>query len=218
MRLLTAAPEANGFCGARGISGAVPAAYGELARRFHAACLRAGRVSAPAGPDGAGAGMGVSLHEYAREGWTFHAKGLWLASQPTASSSAGAFVGTCAGTGACVGTGEGAGAGAGAGKNAGESNDARPRMVSLVGSPNFGRRSTERDLELQFCFATRDAALVSRFVRERDALWSAAHAAEVGLRVRGGDVWARPGRRLEGMGLRHGLWVHAFLRVFGGHF
>ncbi|RDA89173.1 hypothetical protein CP533_2999 [Ophiocordyceps camponoti-saundersi (nom. inval.)] len=70
--VLTAAPEANGFYGSRGVSGLLPGAYVLLARRFLDAIHRAGR-------DG-----DVVLKEWRRgtagqpAGWTYHAKGLWV--------------------------------------------------------------------------------------------------------------------------------------------
>ncbi|KAG5191164.1 hypothetical protein JKP88DRAFT_205038 [Tribonema minus] len=56
-RALSAAPVSHGFAGAAGVKGAIPALYAGLQARVGAA--------------------GVPLWEYAREGWTFHAKGVW---------------------------------------------------------------------------------------------------------------------------------------------
>jgi len=64
LQLLTAAPEAHGFAGAKGVASFVPAAYGVMEHRL----LK--RLSARR--------EGVTLREYNREGWQFHAKGLWL--------------------------------------------------------------------------------------------------------------------------------------------
>jgi CDP-diacylglycerol--glycerol-3-phosphate 3-phosphatidyltransferase len=180
--MLVAAPRANGFFGARGISGAVPAAYSELARRFYEKCVGANRVMDDKGKNQSekgGIGGGVSLYEFQRAGWTFHAKGLWLR--------------------------------------------AHSSLMSLVGSPNFGRRSTERDLEVQFSFATRNERLMQVFTQEQQALWDNHYVAEVGRHVpstneRTGNVWARPERRIEGMTRTHGLWIHPFFAVFGGLF
>lgn len=180
--MLVAAPRANGFFGARGISGAVPAAYSELARRFYEKCVGANRVmdyKDKNRSEKGGIGGGVSLYEFQRAGWTFHAKGLWLRSHSS--------------------------------------------LISLVGSPNFGRRSTERDLEVQFSFATRNERLMQVFTQEQQALWDDHYVAEVGRHVpstdeRTGNVWARPERRIEGMTRTHGLWIHPFIAVFGGLF
>ncbi|KAJ8263779.1 hypothetical protein GJAV_G00141200 [Gymnothorax javanicus] len=64
-RILMASPQVNGFFGAKGLAGAIPAAYTHIARQFYnRVChLRQGHR--------------VRLHEYHRENWTFHAKGLW---------------------------------------------------------------------------------------------------------------------------------------------
>ncbi|XP_075950117.1 CDP-diacylglycerol--glycerol-3-phosphate 3-phosphatidyltransferase, mitochondrial [Anarhichas minor] len=64
-RILTASPEVNGFFGAKGIAGAIPAAYTHIARQFYSQVCRLGQQER------------VQLHEYHRSQWTFHAKGLW---------------------------------------------------------------------------------------------------------------------------------------------
>uniref|UniRef100_A0A3Q4GTR2 CDP-diacylglycerol--glycerol-3-phosphate 3-phosphatidyltransferase n=1 Tax=Neolamprologus brichardi TaxID=32507 RepID=A0A3Q4GTR2_NEOBR len=64
-RILTASPEVNGFFGAKGIAGAIPAAYTHIARQFYKRVCQGGQQER------------VHLHEYHRPEWTFHAKGLW---------------------------------------------------------------------------------------------------------------------------------------------
>ncbi|XP_029954372.1 CDP-diacylglycerol--glycerol-3-phosphate 3-phosphatidyltransferase, mitochondrial [Salarias fasciatus] len=64
-RILTASPEVNGFFGAKGVAGAIPAAYIHIARQFYSQVCRLGQQER------------VHLHEYHRSQWTFHAKGLW---------------------------------------------------------------------------------------------------------------------------------------------
>ncbi|KAJ5795100.1 hypothetical protein N7457_001699 [Penicillium paradoxum] len=70
--VLTASPWANGFFGSSGISGMLPAAYTHLSARF------LDRVAA------AGATDSVQLKEWRKgtvgtpDGWTYHAKGLWV--------------------------------------------------------------------------------------------------------------------------------------------
>jgi CDP-diacylglycerol--glycerol-3-phosphate 3-phosphatidyltransferase len=68
-RLLMASPAAHGFAGAEGASAALPLAYAELLRRFH------NLQRQTLGPSHAAA---ASLHEWTREGWTYHAKGCWV--------------------------------------------------------------------------------------------------------------------------------------------
>ncbi|KAM3859650.1 CDP-diacylglycerol--glycerol-3-phosphate 3-phosphatidyltransferase, mitochondrial [Diretmus argenteus] len=63
--ILTASPEVNGFFGAKGIAGAIPAAYIHIARQFYNKVCQLGQQDR------------VHLHEYHRPRWTFHAKGLW---------------------------------------------------------------------------------------------------------------------------------------------
>lgn len=62
-RILTASPEVNGFFGAKGIAGAIPAAYIHIARQFYNRVRQLGQQER------------VHLHEYHRPQWTFHAKG-----------------------------------------------------------------------------------------------------------------------------------------------
>uniref|UniRef100_A0A673BTK4 CDP-diacylglycerol--glycerol-3-phosphate 3-phosphatidyltransferase n=1 Tax=Sphaeramia orbicularis TaxID=375764 RepID=A0A673BTK4_9TELE len=64
-RILTASPEVNGFFGAKGVAGAIPAAYIHIARQFYKQVCQLGQQDR------------VHLHEYQRPQWTFHAKGLW---------------------------------------------------------------------------------------------------------------------------------------------
>ncbi|KAJ7683694.1 hypothetical protein B0H17DRAFT_1073780 [Mycena rosella] len=65
-RIVASSPRANGFYGSRGVSGRIPEGYTLLEQRFMKAVQRAGRES------------GVQLNEWEREGWTYHAKGIWL--------------------------------------------------------------------------------------------------------------------------------------------
>ncbi|EMR71530.1 putative cdp-diacylglycerol-glycerol-3-phosphate 3-phosphatidyltransferase protein [Eutypa lata UCREL1] len=71
--VITASPQANGFYQSKGVSGLLPDAYTLLARRFLRAISAQKRDAA------------VTLKEWRRgtvgqpEGWTYHAKGLWVA-------------------------------------------------------------------------------------------------------------------------------------------
>ncbi|KAJ7472730.1 CDP-diacylglycerol-glycerol-3-phosphate 3-phosphatidyltransferase [Mycena latifolia] len=65
-RIVASSPRANGFYGSRGVSGRIPEGYTLLEQRFMNAVQRAGRAS------------GVQLNEWEKEGWTYHAKGIWL--------------------------------------------------------------------------------------------------------------------------------------------
>uniref|UniRef100_A0A0A9ZJH8 CDP-diacylglycerol--glycerol-3-phosphate 3-phosphatidyltransferase n=2 Tax=Lygus hesperus TaxID=30085 RepID=A0A0A9ZJH8_LYGHE len=64
-KILMAHPTANGFLKARGLAGGIPGAYTGLALSF----LK--RVAARKQSDR------ISMFEYIRPGWTYHAKGLW---------------------------------------------------------------------------------------------------------------------------------------------
>ncbi|XP_006869716.1 PREDICTED: CDP-diacylglycerol--glycerol-3-phosphate 3-phosphatidyltransferase, mitochondrial [Chrysochloris asiatica] len=64
--ILLASPEVNGFFGAKGVAGAIPAAYVHIERQFYSEVCSLGQQER------------VRLQEYWRRDWTFHAKGLWL--------------------------------------------------------------------------------------------------------------------------------------------
>jgi len=69
--VIAASPKANGFYGSRGLSGLIPEAYTLMEQRFMRAARAAGRLSDQR--DDA-----VTLLEWERQGWTYHAKGIWL--------------------------------------------------------------------------------------------------------------------------------------------
>ncbi|EPQ57779.1 hypothetical protein GLOTRDRAFT_71652 [Gloeophyllum trabeum ATCC 11539] len=84
-RILAASPKANGFYGSKGVSGRIPEGYTYLEQRFMRAVHAAGR-DAPVATAVPGsvedAAKGVQLSEWERDGWTYHAKGLWLSPTP----------------------------------------------------------------------------------------------------------------------------------------
>ncbi|XP_055591857.1 CDP-diacylglycerol--glycerol-3-phosphate 3-phosphatidyltransferase, mitochondrial-like isoform X1 [Uranotaenia lowii] len=63
--ILMAHPNANGFLGAKGPAGGIPAAYSLIAKKFYEKLKLSNQHHR------------VSLLEYERHGWTYHAKGLW---------------------------------------------------------------------------------------------------------------------------------------------
>lgn len=69
--ILMAHPKANGFLGARGFAGGIPAAYTLLAKTFFETVYSQEQHKR------------ISMWEYIRPKWTFHAKGLWY--YPTGS-------------------------------------------------------------------------------------------------------------------------------------
>jgi len=68
-RILLASPEVNGFFGAKGVAGAIPAAYVYIERQFYSEVCYLHQQER------------VQLQEYSRAGWTFHAKGKKSISQ-----------------------------------------------------------------------------------------------------------------------------------------
>jgi CDP-diacylglycerol--glycerol-3-phosphate 3-phosphatidyltransferase len=118
--MITASPKANGFYGSRGISGHLPAAYTWLESRFWADLKAAQR-------DGQ-----VTVREWYKSGWTYHAKGEYRRARRrrvVRSNSAHSHISDVF-TGIWLYP---------PGKD-------RP-SASLLGSSNFGTRSASLDLE-----------------------------------------------------------------------
>ncbi|CDS04092.1 hypothetical protein LRAMOSA07047 [Lichtheimia ramosa] len=118
-RFLTASPKANGFFNSKGVSRYLPPAYTWIEKQFFNHVKRAGRSNE------------ISIEEYGRQGWTYHAKGLWASLQGNDDIS-----------------------------------------LTLIGSPNFGHRSSQRDLEAQAFVITENKRLQSALHKEVERLHS----------------------------------------------
>lgn len=68
--MITASPEANGFYGSKGVSRHLPAAYTWLTNRFWSKLVAGNRQDQ------------VKINEWNKQGWTYHAKGIWFAPEP----------------------------------------------------------------------------------------------------------------------------------------
>lgn len=64
-RIIAAAPISNGFYGSKGISRHVPPAYTWLEKKFYEQLKAAGKD------------QHVTISEWVKQGWTYHAKGIW---------------------------------------------------------------------------------------------------------------------------------------------
>ncbi|KAK0550934.1 CDP-diacylglycerol--glycerol-3-phosphate 3-phosphatidyltransferase [Tilletia horrida] len=85
LRILTASPRANGFFGSSFPSGMLPAAYVLLERAFGKKALNAGWTRDVSG----GEGKRLEMRRWEKQGWTYHAKGLWITTpSPTGSTAA----------------------------------------------------------------------------------------------------------------------------------
>jgi len=82
-RVLVAGPKANGFYGSKGVSGRIPEGYTVLERRFMKAVRTAGREW-PHDEPLEQHGPGIQLSEWEKNGWTYHAKGIWMRPTPSA--------------------------------------------------------------------------------------------------------------------------------------
>ncbi|CAO4360947.1 unnamed protein product [Caenorhabditis nigoni] len=112
--ILTASPFANGFFGSKGFSKYIPPLYSNISEQFLLKMQRSNRLN-------------VQMHQYFKEGWTFHAKGLWT--------------------------------------------EHDNKIMTLVGSSNYGYRSVHRDLEAQVMVVTTDPNLMGRLREEKDRLF-----------------------------------------------
>ncbi|EPQ30237.1 uncharacterized protein PFL1_02353 [Pseudozyma flocculosa PF-1] len=71
-RIICAAPESNGFFKSKGVSGWIPDGYTWFEKKFWDALKRSGRLW-----NGDDAKGGVEMSEWKKQGWTYHAKGIW---------------------------------------------------------------------------------------------------------------------------------------------
>jgi CDP-diacylglycerol--glycerol-3-phosphate 3-phosphatidyltransferase len=128
--VLTAHPHANGFFGSKGVSGMLPDAYTHLAKMFLKRVRHEGLDSS------------IQLREWKRgrvdqeDGWTYHAKGLWVTFPSPPSSTTAA-----------------------------SPEDQNPSLT-VVGSSNYTKRSYELDLEANVIIATSDPGLRRRLGEE----------------------------------------------------
>ncbi|XP_012534215.1 CDP-diacylglycerol--glycerol-3-phosphate 3-phosphatidyltransferase, mitochondrial [Monomorium pharaonis] len=118
---LTAHPTANGFFNAKGIAGGIPAAYTKIEESFYNLCEKMNQQKR------------ITLWEFIKPGWTYHAKGLWYTLP-----------------------------------------DQQKPSLTLIGSPNFGYRSVNRDLETQIAIVTRNEKLQNALHEEQARLFSCA--------------------------------------------
>ena len=180
LELLTAHSDSHGFRGAHGLMGCVPGCYqyitDKLVQRVEAErdTLRNAVYGASHSvPEGAF--YPWSMLMYRREGWTFHAKGLWSFQRPwdtRAEAGAGAGVVEMAKITAIGGEGGGEGGTSreAAGAVLGDLGTPPPAhspsepCVTIVGSSNYGFRSSSLDLESQLVLITEHPEL-SRALR-----------------------------------------------------
>lgn len=133
--VLTASPWANGFFGSKGVSGMLPPAYTLLARRF----LQEAENTAPGA---------IALREWRLgtvgrpHGWTYHAKGIWLAYNSADST----------------------------GQAVGEGLALEQPLVTIIGSSNYTVRSYSLDTEVGAVVLTADPALKARYQAEMNNL------------------------------------------------
>lgn len=76
VKIICAAPEANGFFQSKGVSGWIPEAYTWYEYQFWRALRRSKRLLKQDGRDAEHGG--VEIREWKKNGWTYHAKGIWF--------------------------------------------------------------------------------------------------------------------------------------------
>ena len=118
VNILMASEEVNGFYNEKGFKGYIPSIYTNFAVKFFKSLK--------------GKSKNIKIWSYYKEGWTFHAKGLWMELIPD-------------------------------------------YFLTTIGSSNFGYRSVERDLELQFLIITKEEQLANQFRKECQNLWKHAN-------------------------------------------
>jgi CDP-diacylglycerol--glycerol-3-phosphate 3-phosphatidyltransferase len=177
--VITASPYANGFYKSPGVSGLLPDAYTLLARRFLRAIHRHGRDTV------------VALREWRRgtvgepDGWTYHAKGLWVTLPTNVEQQAGEKQA------------------ADDDKQAAAVAEDNP-AITLIGSSNYTKRSYSLDLEANALIVTENAELRAQLGEEVRRL------REPYSRVVTLDDLAVPDRRV-GLKVRVAMWIVSLL-------
>ena len=207
--VLAASPEANGFFNAAGISGSLPMAYSLIGHRL----LREARAKE----------VGTfQMCEYHRSGWTYHAKGLWFTKRFTekfnttltppllVSRSDNRSMDNMSVDSTLA---DNMSAGVDASFDRGGVNEVMSTTTSsfggltLVGSPNFGYRSVERDFESSLLIVTEDKHLQLKMERELNDLMS--HVSEVDL-----SEFQKAERKLVGLfSWKNGWWISPASRI-----
>jgi phosphatidylserine/phosphatidylglycerophosphate/cardiolipin synthase-like enzyme len=164
INIVTASPQANGFFSARDLSRFIPSAYVHVEQNLfetivHQQCKN------------------INIVEYARAGWTFHAKGMWSFPKPTPTTSKSGTSSTIAGatfyhhhhhhhrknsdasnvnaeTMAAI-------------LNSTSPSTKSDFLVTFIGSPNLSQRSNERDLEAQLMIETTHPIVIRKFKEVR---------------------------------------------------
>ena len=206
IKILAASPSANGFYTAFGISSSLPVAYSLIAQRLYNEAQKYAQSHH--------AHKSFSLYEYDRDQWTYHAKGLWFTEEQEKrrqevdrtdwykpddehfkkddwygirESSEDSLVDR-------------------SGKDGDKSeNDGidgtSGGSLTLVGSPNFGYRSVERDFESSLLIVTEDFELRKRMETELQQLM--AYTSHVNA-----TTFKQPERKLRGLfNWSQGWWI-----------
>jgi len=88
VKVIAASPKSNGFYGSQGLSRLIPEGYTYLESQFHRDAARQNRLWNEA------TSSGVRLREWERDGWTYHAKGIWLSPSSPSSNPFLTFIGS----------------------------------------------------------------------------------------------------------------------------
>ncbi|TKA53067.1 hypothetical protein B0A53_03947 [Rhodotorula sp. CCFEE 5036] len=148
VRIVSASPEANGFFGSRGVSRFIPPAYTHFTEQFYNEIEReAERKSRRS--DGSAGDTAIELREWRREGWTYHAKGIWLA--PSVFNPLSPPAPTSTSTTLTVDPH--------IDEFSLRYSHPSPPFLTLIGSSNFGSRSASRDLEAGVLVTTQNSNL-----------------------------------------------------------
>ncbi|SCV68094.1 BQ2448_215 [Microbotryum intermedium] len=148
VQIVAASPEANGFHNSRGVSKYIPPAYTYLQHQFYEQMVeqsqRRNRESH------------IELREWKRQGWTYHAKGIWLTPSLTSSTR---FPHNHS--------------------SKSDYNDLdgwmrhthpEPPWLTVIGSSNYGSRSASRDLEANVLLTTSSPHLRKALGKELEVL------------------------------------------------
>ena len=214
--IIAASPKANGFFTASGISSSLPVAYSLIAQRLYREAQKYARHLP--------ARQSFEINEYEREEWTYHAKGLWFTEEQEQRQEELDRTDWYDpdDTQVWVDANDAVKGGKDDGKDDVNDGSLEKKVdentldgtsggsLTLVGSPNFGHRSVERDFESSLLVVTEDKELRTEMERELQQLISYTSPVDAA-------TFEQQDRKLKGLfNWSHGWWISIASRLVRG--
>lgn len=107
----------------------------------------------------------IHLYEWSHTGWSYHAKGMWLSIQPKSNTSVQDKSQSQSGSSHSSSS-----------SSASSSSSSSSPILTVIGSPNYGERSVQRDSETSIIILTQsDSTLSKQLKEEKENILQYAH-------------------------------------------